>query len=401
MSEAPAELAELLIEADGPARERLLREAEPAQIDAAIPLLGRRHEPAAAAVLELIDQVVADKGQRKAARRELHRLQSAGIKLPERSDSAPQSPRTPAEPAVTITEAWATDIDPSGARALWLLGERSLGGGWLGAVLLNDQQGLQELSLVDTTRKRFRRELEATQRERDTWVRLPGDYALRLVREAVDLTRERGAGLPTRYHAFRDVFGEAPGAPERALVYEPISPVESTFHPDWLEDSAQLIRQPELAGWHLTIPASLRGRALEVARAPASTLLIPTHPPEQQALELLAAAAEAALGPSMRRALRRRLEETAYIFVATERLGAARLAVAAAPALDERGLPLERQPLVRTLLEAGLARLVQAESVGGHSASEALVELLERATERQREAGTNVETRPSGLILPR
>ena len=66
---------------------------------------------------------------------------------------------------------------------------------------------------------------------------MPGEYALRLVREAVDLTREVGGGLPTRYRAFRDVFGEAPGGPERALVYETISPVEANFNPDWLDES--------------------------------------------------------------------------------------------------------------------------------------------------------------------
>lgn len=402
----PPDLATTLVEADAPTREQLVRQAEPAQLDAAISALGRRREPAAAEALDLIDRLADGRAQRKAARRELHRLRSAGVQVPERPAEAPApvpAAETAAtgEPNVHVTEAWGTDVDARGTRALWLLGERRLGGAWLAAMLLNDLEGLQELDLIDTTRKRFLRELESARREQATWVELPGEYARRLVREAVDLVRERGAGPPTRYRAFRDAFGEAPAGPERALVYETISPVEANFNPEWLEESGRLLREPETAGWHFSLPQGLRARALEVARAPTSALLVPTHPPEQQARQLLDEAAEAALEPSARRAIRRRLEETAYVFVATERLAAARLAVAAARGLQDGRVPPAQQPFIRAMLEASLARLVQGERIGGRAAPELLVELLERAAEQQHERGGPIETRPSGLILPR
>jgi hypothetical protein len=148
------------------------------------------------------------------------------------------------------------------------------------------------------------------------------------------------------------------------------------------------------------MPAELRTRAIEVAHAPTAGLLVPGRLPEQQALQLLADAARQALTPQVRRAFGRRLEETGYIFVQTDRLLLARLAAAAARALEEGSPPPERQPLMRLLLSAGLARLVASEMVGARRASEVLVELIERATEHQAEAGP-VETRPSGLILPR
>jgi len=102
----------------------------------------------------------------------------------------------------------------------------------------------------------------------------------------------------------------------------------------------------------------------------------------------------------VRRALRRRLEETGYIFVATDRLAAARLAVAAARALDDPAIPPERHPLVRLLLGAGLARLLGSEKIGTRRAADLLLELIERATQQQNQSGPT-ETRPSGLILPR
>ena len=328
--------------------------------------------------------------------RELWRLEP----LPWANRTMPAAPR--GEPTVAVSEAWATDIDPSGSRALWLLGERPLGGAWFAPLLLNDLKGVVELSLVDTTRKRFLRELEERRRERGVWVELPSDYAWRLVREAVDINRATNMPLPTRYRPLRDVFGEAPGPPERALVYESVNPVEANFSPDWLAEAQALMREPEVMGWYVPLPDFLRARALEVVRTTTTTLLVPGQEPEQQALFLLAEAEQQALTPAMRRALQRRLEETAYIFVTSDRLTAARRAVASARALDDQSRPLEQQPFLRVMLEAGLARAIRTEQVAGRAASDVLIELLERSLEHRRERGRSaVESRPSGLILPR
>jgi len=394
------DLVAALLDGESAQRESLLREADPAALEVALKQLGGRREVAAAEVLALVDLVVEDRALRKSARRELHRLRSVGVqaKAPQLSRPTPESQS--AEVTIPVSQAWVTDIDPSGSRAVWLLGERRLGGVWFAALLSNDQRGIQDMNLVDTTRKRFLKELEQNRGAAGTWVTVPGDYALQLVREAVDLTREVGAGLPTRYRALRDVFGEAAGPPERALVYETIRPVEASFNPDWLEGSPRLLAEPEVAGWHVSVPPDLKARALDVARGPAAGLLVPGHTPEQQALQLIADAASQALTPLVRRALRRRLEETGYIFVATDRLPAARLAVAAARALEDPSIAPERHPFVRLLLGAGLGRLLGTERIGTRRASEVLLELIERATQQQAQGGST-ETRPSGLILPR
>jgi hypothetical protein len=392
-------LASALVAAEPSERERLLRSADVQTLTDAVASLGHTRTSAAAEVLTLVGDVVADRGLRKAARRELHRLRSMGVEAPPSTLVAVEA--VPARPStIPVSEAWATDIDPTGSRALWLLGERPLGGAWFAALLLNDLRGLPEMNLVDTTRKRFQRDFDAARSEAGTWVSLPGEYSLRLVREAVDLTRELGGGLPTRYHAFKDVFGEAPGPPERGLVFETISPVEVNFNPSWLDESPRLLAEPEVAGWYVPMPADLRSKALDVARAPSAGLLVPGHTPQQQALQLVADAAHRAVTPIVRRGFRRRLEETAYLFLETDRHALARLAAAAARGLDEGGVAPERHALMRLLLAAGLARLISGESVLGRRAPEALLELVERATQGEGQ-GAPVETRPSGLILPR
>jgi hypothetical protein len=407
-SPSVADLAKtLLAEPTAEARADRLQEAGVADLAEAIQELGRRREPAAAEVLRLIDAVTPDRALRKAARRELHRLESAGIHAPAAID-LPRPAPAPAAPTerrgVRLREAWATDIDPSGSRAVWLLGEPPLGGAWLAAMVLNEDEGLTDLSLIDTTRKRYQRELDQQRRDpRATWVALPPEYALELVREAVDTARSQDRGLPTRYRSFTDLFGEADHAPERALVYATVSPLEVNLHPEALAESARLIREPEVAGWHLAVSDDLRTRAAEVARGPGAALLVPGHPPEQQALRLLVDAARQALTAHRRHALRRRLEETGSIFVATDRLPAARLAVAAARAVQDPSLAPERHPFLRLLLTAGLVSGLRAERSGsGRNLAERLVELIERAVER--EAGRGPEattTTPTGLILPR
>ncbi len=395
-----SDLASVLLAAEPAEREGLLRGATTTDLAAAVSALGHTRQPAAAEVLALVDLVVEDRALRKEARRELHRLRSMGVEPGAPVQVTTETAPTREVSTLPVSEAWVTYVDSTGSRALWLVADKPLGGVWFAATLLNDQRGLIELNLADTTRKRFHKDLDDARKTSGTWVRLPGDYALALIREAVDLTHEVGGGLPTRYRAFRDVFGEASAPPERALVYETISPVETNFNPAWLEESARLTAEPEVAGWYVPLPAELRARALEIARAPSASLLLPGRTPEQQALQLLADAAQQELTPQMRRALRRRLEETAFIFVATDRLEAARLAVAAARAIEDSHLPPEHHPLLRMLLEAGLVRLTGAEMVGTQRAWQVLLELIERGQQLEGQPG-QVETRPSGLILPR
>lgn len=399
------DLATALLSADAAERERLLRSVDPETLEMTLPQVARARTAEAAGVLALVDVLIDDKAVRKAARRELHRLRSMGVDVPTVTpESVTGEPERAAAAPSAIAQAHASDIDPTGSRAVWVIADRPLGGIWFGAVLVNDQTGLEDLNVIDTTRKRYAREWESVQREGATWVELPPAYALALVREAVDLSRATGRALPTRYRSFKEAFGEAPSAPERALIYETISPVEVEFNPTWLEESPQLLTEPELRGWHVAVPSELRQQAVDVARAPGSGLLVPGHTPEGQALALVSQAGQRTLTPTLRRALKRRLEETALIFAQSDRLAAARLAVAAAHALDETPsgprTPVERHPLLRMLIATGLGRLLGAERAGGRLAAEALLDVIERAASASASGGP-VETRPSGLILPR
>ena len=168
-----------LLAAEPAEREQLLRSAEPAALSAALQALGHRRDVAAAEVLAQVDTVVDDRALRKTARRELHRLRSIGIEPPAVQSSVAPARRPSSSPA----DRWRSprrgariSIRAAAARCGWSA-ERPLGGIWFAALLLNDTRGLQDLSLVETTRKRFQREFEASRSGAGTWVSLPGEYA--------------------------------------------------------------------------------------------------------------------------------------------------------------------------------------------------------------------------------
>src|SRR5207237_4212820 len=126
VSESP-DLVAAVFEADAAERQRLLSEAEPGRLAAAIQRLGQLREPAAAEVLALIDSVIADRGLRKAARRELHRLRSIGVQAPQIAQPRVQEPVAAQRGEhVEFSEAWATYNDLSGPRAVGLLADRRL-----------------------------------------------------------------------------------------------------------------------------------------------------------------------------------------------------------------------------------------------------------------------------------
>lgn len=402
MSENPAPLAATLESAESGQREALVIGAALVDLLSAVGVLGQRRTPHAANALQAVEAFASDKAVRKAARKELHRLQSVGIKPSEAAPApAPAAPSLRQE-RLAPAEAWASSFDTVGARSLWVLADDPRGGIQQAGFTLSSVDGLMEVGLSESSRSRFRRQVEEWQSQMGTaWVQLPADYGMRLVREALDAARARGHGFPPSYAAFVLLFGEAPGPPERPLVYETISPLEARLHPEWLATSSALFREPEVAPWRIFVPAELRAQALDVVRSASSSLLIPGASPEERALGLVADASALLLPPEARHSLRRRLEETAYTFVKTGRDLAARQAVAAADALTDSARPAYQQPFQVLLLASSLSAALRGTG-GGAEAADILVEVLRLAF--QAAARDEVEPGPtttaSGLILP-
>jgi hypothetical protein len=372
LAEAPTPLAAAALEAvrreAGTAAVPLLARAGEAGAaplaDAAVAELNALPDAAAATALARLAESVPDKERRKAARRALFRLRSQGIQ-PLAGASPPRAaPAAVLQPRATLYRAVASQIDGLGSRALSLYADRPLGGAYLFSILLNDIVGMKDFFARDSTRKRLAAREEEMREQAGALVDLPIPYAQWLIQEALALNAESGFAVPLEYRHWQDVIGTPPQPYERPLAYEEVSRFEVKMRPELLEHSPELFEEEEVEHWLLGY-RDVQKYAAELRRAAESRLVLTPESDEQRAERVLAQAIREVFTAPQRRGLQRRLEETAYIFLRTERPQAAKLAIAAAVEIaDSDPVLLPRHPFVRTLMQRSIQLAIQAERAG-------------------------------------
>jgi hypothetical protein len=92
--------------------------------------LGHHRSAAAAEVLGLVEVVIDDRATKKAARRECIVSARWGSAVPPPVQATVEPVAAVSEAQVEVSEAWATDIDPSGSRAVHVDGAF---GAWAGS----------------------------------------------------------------------------------------------------------------------------------------------------------------------------------------------------------------------------------------------------------------------------
>jgi hypothetical protein len=372
LAEAPAPLAaatlEILRREAGAATIPLLAragdQATAAVADAAVVERGALADPGAATALARLAETMPDKDRRKAARRALFRLRSQGVQPVVGDTALPTAVATALAPRATLYRAIASQLDPTGSRALSLYADRPLGGAYLLSALVNDVEGLKDFFVRDSTRKKLAAREEEMREQAGTWIDLPIPYAQWLIQEAVALNAESGLAVPLEYRHWQDVVGTPSQAYERPLAYEEVSRFEVKMRPELLEHSPDLFEEEELEYWGLGY-RDVQKYAAELQRAAASRLVLTPESDEQRAERVLNQAIRDVFTAPQRRGLQRRLEETAYIFLRTDRPQAAKLAIAAAVEIaDSDPVLLPRHPFVRVLMQRSIQLAIQAERSG-------------------------------------
>jgi hypothetical protein len=332
----------------------------PERAVAAAHALGTLAVPNAAEVLEAAEARAATKDVRTAARRALYRLRQAGV------EHRPRALPPPA-PRVTLDEAWASAIDGTGSRGLWL----TLGGPYgectLVAAMLSDETGLIDFSAGTLAKKRVEDRLRALRAESPLpWVAVPANWAWALLVEAADRTRQAGRPVPPELARWTERLGAPVAGPAPIHARLPAGAAED---PALLERSASLLALPELAGWFLD-PASVSSEGLEWLEARESRLVVS----EQIKAERLAALVDRIIetrfdGPA-RRTWQRRLEEQAYVLLALGQAPHATIALAVARGLGGAEEAVRRIPFVRALVERSLE--IAGEVATGRLSAEAV-----------------------------
>ena len=135
-----------------------------------------------------LQQATLPKGARKALRRVLHRLRSAGVVVPE----APRRETVATLPPVedSLDEAMVTALDPTGARLVYLAVKHPGGGARLFMVALDEERGVLEFEVYTAPRRDARRFLrDFQQRKNFAGVPVPSESVRALSPEPVGLTR--------------------------------------------------------------------------------------------------------------------------------------------------------------------------------------------------------------------
>ena len=331
---------------------------------ALIAALGDSRDAASGSVLAAIATAAPDKDVRKAARRALHRLRSLGIDV---VVPVPAEVETPtATPASTgqVTRAVVSPVDGSGSRLIWLAIERPHGAFMTFNLLLNDIVGVKDVFIVDTSARRLVAELELwTERSGFKPVDVPVEYGLALLSEALAHNAETRTPLPREFVFRRGQLGELPPPPADALIHQHISRGQALLMPNLLDESAQLLEEPELIGWVFGYD-EVKSYAHEIRQGAESRLILSTEPRENREQRVLGTAIDTLFTPTLRRAFRRRLEETAYLFWATDRERSARRAVAAAFAIPDTG-SLRSHPLLLAIVRQSIELAIDLERHGG------------------------------------
>ena len=312
-------------------------------LEAALGALARRHGDDGLRFVTALAEGRSGKPARRAARRVLYRLSQAGVTLP-----APAPTPVVKRQRPRALRAWASSVDGTGSRAVWILFDSGAGALALCALILSDQAGLLQSAGGPISKKRLEGELRAVrQSEKLPWIEVPPERATALVGEALRLHERLGTAPPAGFTRWRPFFADAAAA-------EPARPVTGETDPTLLDHSAELLDRPELAGWFLD-PGALGSDALELLQARESRLVLSAELKAAREAAIVERVVDRLFTPEARALWARRLSEMAWIFHETGRPREARVAYATALALDDPERLPRHLPFARALAERGLA----------------------------------------------
>ncbi|MHB0871017.1 MAG: hypothetical protein ACYC66_06895 [Chloroflexota bacterium] len=327
---------------------------------AAAEALSTIRDVAAASSLQLLASEAGGE-LRKAARRGLHRLASQGVTPSPAAPVAAEERR----PGWNLASVLASPIDGAGNRAMWLQFPMGSDTALVGLVL-NDRKGIVDFFSAEMSRARFGREANRlTTHESEPWVELPVDYARHLIEEAHAHNAASSIPLPLEYLAWRDRIGRPQKRYEQPLVYSVINSAEVRWDPRYLDHSAELFDLEMFRMWVLD-RSELEEFVRERVRAEQSGLVLAGVSPEARERILVDRTIQKLFDLQRRTQYKRRLEEMAYLLWKLDRGDRARMALAAAMAMEPPDRSLQEHPFVRRLVEWSL-EVATAMAQGEHA----------------------------------
>lgn len=282
----------------------------------------------------------------KEAKRGLHVMKTRGVAVPE----PPREPVWALKPAPVEAPfpAYTSAPDALGERAVWTCRNVPGKGVEVGQAILSDTRGVMEFEVGVIGRKEWRTFLGGLFEKGSSMAvaEIPFDRAHALIAEARGLNDGSGEQVPEGFDLWLSRLGPAPTPPDPAEGFEPLPEREEK---EALETSASLHDLPLLRDWLADID-HLKSVAAELDQVAVSSLYIDENQRLEQAERVIATGIDSWLTPERRALFSRRLYVVARQLVACGDHDHAKIAAAAARAL-QGGLPARSIPFARLLVE--------------------------------------------------
>jgi hypothetical protein len=293
----------------------------------------------------------ADARLAKAARRGLHRLRSAGVAVPEPGPAQRPAPTSSTTPSAKELPSLATSADGAGERLVWLM-RRTDQGAHVFQARVHEEHGLLDFWAVRWPVRRARalgKEILAMTDLPSAEV--PSDWARWLIEEAYERTLARKRAVPSEFVHARADLGAAPCRfPEHPAVTH-VPPAEEAGE----REMRELHRASCCAGW-APERDEIDRLALRLDEVRTSRLVLGDVQRAERREATVRLAVTEYFTPERRARFALRLLDAAYVMHLAGDEKRAGVARAAADALLDPSLDVERQPFAMELF----AKLLRA-----------------------------------------
>ncbi len=317
-----------------------------------------------AGLLAELELLVSEKDLKKSVRRALHILEQKGFSKGETPQGKSGGVFRKVEKPESV--AYESEIDTAGIALLMLATPRPAVGLKVAVAVVKPGVELTDFHAMEMTRSDFRAFVKGFNGEQASEViPIPWEHGVYLFKEALEATERAGGTLPGDLGDWRSRIEREKIDRKESEVYEWIPKETVEGNAFYLKDSETLLDKNPCRLWLLE-EEELEPYIRRMEEIETSVLALSEPQQKQRISDLLLEAVGELFTPERRYEFRRRLEETAFIFLLKGERERAKVALATALDLTGEHVFVPENPFLVTLLDVSIGmRAIESERTEG------------------------------------
>ena len=296
-----------------------------------------------------------DKNLRRLLKRHLFQMKNRGLEvvIPENDESEPLKivNLEPSQATVYIS-----GIDYVGDRLIFLSKSVLRWGVLFFQITISDQDGIKNFSAFDLKRKEIKNFLKKISEDGVVqFIEITPEYGYFLIDEAYQINLQKGIPLPEQFNHWKVEIDDLRGSVTEPIIYSCIP--HDTLHEPTLSAARDqyhaLFEFEEFKSWFLE-PRLVWGYLEKLRAIEESPLILNSLHVEQRRAAIFSEAVQKIFDEDFRRIYQRRLEETAYMLLRTNKEEAAKRALCAAWDIKPQGIASEKHGFLKKLVHRSI-----------------------------------------------